>query len=91
MKKSKSKENLENQVITFSNNEEVHYGGEPQPEWDEVVKDKLCIDYRDRFGFEVININDLVKNYFGIDYHDMFIPVRIKCRKGMIQIERVQK
>ena len=60
-----------------------------QPEWDEVVYSEIYT-IRTQDGYEIagtieIYLADLVRKYFGIDS----IPVRIKCRKGAILIERI--
>lgn len=60
-----------------------------QPEWDEVFEDEMA-KYGNSKSYHVepreTDVVELFKRYF-----EDSTPVRIKCRKGMIQIERISK
>ena len=63
----------------------------PQPEWDEVLDSKIFTFRIDHSGYEMaettdVYLSELVRKYIGIEMS----PVRIKCKKGAILIERLK-
>lgn len=60
-----------------------------KPEWDEVVEDemrKYGLNLASHVEPEKTEMTELFRKYFGDS-----IPVRIKCRRGAILIERIKK
>ena len=62
------------------------------PEWDEVVEDNMTVCWNDYPSLVKHSLSRLLDNYFydgksGLK-EDVF-PVRIKCRKGAILIEKI--